>query len=173
MVFDGSVMVFDDQKWAQLGYYDNFIAALTGYLYVNVEGLYNFWTNSDDGSRLWIDNSVLVVDNFVWNRVMGTVHLSRGFHAISVHLVEAGGSVFLSISYSGADTGGVERPVAVQPFAVSATLTSALEGSYLSYSDGLDSPNTLPAPDEWTVVCTTSRAGSPVLVNGIERSRSC
>jgi hypothetical protein len=53
------------------------------------------------------------------------------------------------------------------------TLTSALEGSYLSYSDGLDSPNTLPAPDEWTVVCATSRAESPVLVNGIERSRSC
>jgi hypothetical protein len=46
-------------------------------------------------------------------------------------------------------------------------------GRYLSYSDGLDSPNTLPDPDEWTVVCGTSRAGSPVLVNGIERSRSC
>ncbi len=46
-------------------------------------------------------------------------------------------------------------------------------GSYLSYSDGLDSANTLPAPDEWTVVCATSRADSPVLVNGIERSRSC
>jgi hypothetical protein len=43
----------------------------------------------------------------------------------------------------------------------------------VSYSDGLDSPNTLPAPDEWTVVCATSRADSPVLVNGIERSRSC
>ena len=46
-------------------------------------------------------------------------------------------------------------------------------GSYLSYSDGLDSPNTLAAPDEWTVVCATSLADSPVLVNGIERSRSC
>ena len=46
-------------------------------------------------------------------------------------------------------------------------------GSYLSYSDGLGSPNTLPAPDEWTLVCATSLADSPVLVNGIERSRSC
>jgi hypothetical protein len=58
-------------------------------------------------------------------------------------------------------------------FTFGGTLTSALDGSYLSYSDGLDSPNTLPAPDEWTVVCATSRAQSPVLVNGIERSRSC
>jgi hypothetical protein len=58
-------------------------------------------------------------------------------------------------------------------FPVGATIRGALEGSYLSYSDGLDSPNTLPDPDEWTVVCATSRAGSPVLVNGIERSRSC
>ena len=59
-------------------------------------------------------------------------------------------------------------------FAIGATtIRGALEGSYLSYSDGLDSPNTLPAPDEWTVVCATSRADSPVLVNGIERSRSC
>ena len=54
-----------------------------------------------------------------------------------------------------------------------ATSSNHQGGSYLSYSDGLDSPNTLPAPDEWTVVCATSRAGSPVLVNGIERSRSC
>jgi hypothetical protein len=51
--------------------------------------------------------------------------------------------------------------------------TSSGYSGYLSYSDGLDSPNTLPVPDEWTVVCATSRAGSPVLVNGIERSRSC
>jgi hypothetical protein len=58
-------------------------------------------------------------------------------------------------------------------FTFVATLTIALEGSYLSYSDGLDSPNTLLAPDDWTVVCATSRAESPVLVNGIERSRSC
>ncbi len=58
-------------------------------------------------------------------------------------------------------------------FLVGGTLTSAVDGSYLSYSDGLNSPNTLPAPDEWTVVCATSRADSPVLVNGIERSRSC
>jgi hypothetical protein len=151
-------MVFDHQKWAQLGLYDNFIAVLTGYLYVNVSGLYNFWSNSDDASRLWIDNSVLVVEN----GVMGTIHLSRGFHAVSVHFVEAWGQAFLSISYSGADTGGMQQPLAVQPPLI-----------YLSYSDGLDPPNTLPAPDEWTFVCATSRAGSPVLVNGIERSRSC
>jgi hypothetical protein len=58
-------------------------------------------------------------------------------------------------------------------FLVGGTLTRAVDGSYLSYSDGLDSPNTLSDPDEWTVVCATSRADSPVLVNGIERSRSC
>jgi hypothetical protein len=45
--------------------------------------------------------------------------------------------------------------------------------SPVSYSDGLDSPNTLPSPYEWTVVCATSLADSPVLVNGIQRSRSC
>jgi hypothetical protein len=53
------------------------------------------------------------------------------------------------------------------------SIWGALDGSYLSYSDGLDYPNTLPDPDEWTVVCATSRVDSPVLVNGIERSRSC
>ena len=121
-------------------------------------------------------DSGLVVDNGGSHGIQkrqGTVSLSRGFHSILVQYFQGAGGAFLSISYSGADTGGVEQPVAVQLFAVGATLTSALEGSYLSYSDGLDSPNTLAAPDEWTVVCAASRADSPVLVNGIERSRSC
>jgi hypothetical protein len=54
-----------------------------------------------------------------------------------------------------------------------ATLSHRYRGSYLSYSDDIDSNYTRPAHDEWTVVCATSRADSPVLVNGIERSRSC
>jgi hypothetical protein len=169
-------MTVNDQNWIQVeAPADNFAAVLTGIFEVKAAGPYDFWTESGHGSRLWIDSG-LVVDNGGLHpnfKVKGTISLTRGFHSILVHFVEAGGYPYLNIGYSGADTGGVERPVAVQPFAVSATLTSALEGSYLSYSDGLDSPNTLPAPDEWTVVCTTSRAGSPVLVNGIERSRSC
>jgi hypothetical protein len=173
-------MVFNDAQWNQLGApNDNFAAVLTGFLNVNVAGLYNFWTESDDGSSLWIDSG-LVVDNGGTHAIQkrqGTVSLSRGFHSILVQFFEAGGGAFLKISYSGADTGGAEQPVPVQPVADSATvirdIRGALDGSYLSYSDGLDSPNTLPDPDEWTVVCATSRTDSPVLVNGIERSRSC
>jgi hypothetical protein len=169
-------MVFDDAQWNQLGApNDNFAAVLTGFLNVNVAGLYNFWTESDDGSSLWIDSG-LVVDNGGHHHAQkrqGTVYLSRGFHSILVQFFEGAVYAFLKISYSGADTGGVEQPVPVKPVPDSDTIRGAVDGSYLSYSDGLDSPNTLPAPDEWTVVCATSRAGSPVLVNGIERSRSC
>ena len=46
-------MMYDDQKWIQLGApADNFAAVLTGFLDVKEAGEYNFWTESDDGSWL-------------------------------------------------------------------------------------------------------------------------
>jgi hypothetical protein len=112
-------VAYDDQKWIQVGApanTNNFAAVLKGFFEVKVAGAYDFWTESDDGSSLWIDNSTRVVDNGGLHgkqKMKGTVSLSRGIHSILVQIFQAGDGVYLQISYSGADTGGVEQPVDV------------------------------------------------------------
>ena len=64
-------------------YRDNFVARFTGTLRVPRTGHYNFWTNSDDGSKLWV-NGRLVVNNdglhgMRWRH--GRIHLRRGSSA--------------------------------------------------------------------------------------------
>ena len=109
-------MKYDDQIWEGLGApADYFLAVLTGFLDLKEAGNYDFWTTSDDGSKLWIDN-VLVVDNGGLHppvKTMGTVNLSSGFHSIVVEFFEAGGGAFLEISWRGSDTGGAEQPAVV------------------------------------------------------------
>jgi hypothetical protein len=109
-------MMYDDQKWKELGApHDNFAAVLTGFLDVKEAGQYDFWTESDDGSMLWIDKAI-VVDNHGLHgpeKKTGTVSLSKGIHPILVQFFEAGGGAFLNISWKGPDTAGAEQPVDV------------------------------------------------------------
>ncbi|MEO9145341.1 MAG: right-handed parallel beta-helix repeat-containing protein, partial [Ginsengibacter sp.] len=75
----------------------------SGYINVPTDGQYTFYTASDDGSSLYIDN-ILVVNNdglhgAVWQS--GVIGLQAGKHAISVGYFQESGSQSLSISYSG------------------------------------------------------------------------
>ncbi|WP_309384192.1 PA14 domain-containing protein [Cerasicoccus frondis] len=66
-------------------------------------GSYTFYTNSDDGSNLYI-NGVQVVDNdgaHGERERSGSVTLDVGLHAISVHFLEVAGSAILQVSYEG------------------------------------------------------------------------
>ena len=56
-------------------------------------GIFTFQTGSDDGSRLWVNN-VMVVDNWGMHGtkyVEGEIKLSKGYHNIKVHMFENGG----------------------------------------------------------------------------------
>ena len=75
----------------------------TGYVNVPADGQYTFYTNSDNGSNLYIDN-VLVVNNDGNHPVVeksGTIGLKAGKHAISVGYFQAYGGTSLLVSYSG------------------------------------------------------------------------
>jgi parallel beta-helix repeat protein len=79
----------------------------TGYINVPADGQYTFYTNSDDGSKLYIDN-VLVVNNDGLHGTVersGTVGLKAGKHAITVGYFQRGGDAVLSVSYSGPNVG--------------------------------------------------------------------
>lgn len=82
----------------------------TGYINVPSDGQYKFYTLSDDGSNLYIDN-VLVVNNDGqhWNREdSGSIGLQAGKHAISVGYFQQLGGSILSVSYSGS---GISKQV--------------------------------------------------------------
>ena len=82
---------------------DNFGVRFTGYIDVPRDGIYSFFSASDDGSRLLI-GSTLVVDNDGLHRmqeVAGEIALKRGRHAIAVTFFERGGAERLGVSYAG------------------------------------------------------------------------
>lgn len=84
----------------------------SGYIDVPSDGQYTFYTNSDDGSNLYIDN-VLVVDNDGLHSALeksGTIGLKAGKHLISVGFFEQDGDHTLSVNYSGPGFGKQEIP---------------------------------------------------------------
>ena len=77
--------------------------SFTGYVNVPADGKYNFYTSSDDGSKLYIDN-VPVIDNDGLHAAVeqsGTIGLQAGKHAITgVYFQQSGGRTF-TVSYEG------------------------------------------------------------------------
>jgi hypothetical protein len=86
----------------------NFAMVFSGYIEIDQEGEYMFYTNSNDGSQLFIDNN-LIVDNDGLHgakEMSGRVHLESGRHFIKVTYFQSGGSKVLAAYYKGP---GIER----------------------------------------------------------------
>lgn len=72
-----------------------------GYIKIETDGLYEFKTNSDDGSILSVDDEV-IIDNDGEHAPAdktGMVPLRKGFHKINVKYFDAGGGKQLQISF--------------------------------------------------------------------------
>ncbi len=87
----------------QLKRRDGFALRFSGTLQIDKAGRYRFFTNSDDGSRLYIGDE-LVVDNdgdhgMVEKR--GGLRLSAGSHPLVVTYYDQGGGDGLTVSWSG------------------------------------------------------------------------
>ncbi len=92
---------------------DDFALRFSGYLYVDTPGSYTFYTSSDDGSQLFIDQA-LVVDNDGLHALQersGSVTLPTGYHEIVVTMFEALGGQELLVSWQGPSTGGTKVPI--------------------------------------------------------------
>jgi len=93
---------------------DQFALEFVGLLKVPADGLYTLFTRSDDGSRLLIDNQ-LVVDNDGLHpprEVAGLVRLAAGCHPMRLQYFEAGGDQVLQVSYEGPGVSKQEIPPA-------------------------------------------------------------
>jgi len=82
---------------------ENFALVFNGFINLPVSGQYIFYTSSDDGSALYIDNMLMV-----WNDGLhymqersGTIYLTAGFHSIQVPYFQKLGGIGFSVSYSG------------------------------------------------------------------------
>lgn len=81
----------------------HFALEFIGYLKIEQPGEYSFYTISNDGSRLFIDN-VEVVNNdglHAGFEQQGKIDLKAGMHAIKLDYFDGGGSQELKVLYSG------------------------------------------------------------------------
>ena len=113
---ESEVIDLNDEAWQKIGWHDNFAARWTGQLVVRAGGTYKFFTESDDGSKLYI-NGELVVDNDGLHAPLtkeGTIDLEAGEYEIKVLFFEHQGSADIRVKYAGPDTGAETKLLKAQ-----------------------------------------------------------
>ena len=76
-------------------------------LKIDKAGKYTFYINSNDGSRLFIDDK-MIIDNDSEHgarELSNEVELTEGMHSIRADYFQAGGGKVLSVSYSFENSG--------------------------------------------------------------------
>ncbi|MAW78548.1 MAG: hypothetical protein CMJ95_14365 [Planctomycetes bacterium] len=82
---------------------DRFGIRFSGEFLVAQEGRYEFALNSDDGSKLWIDNELVVDNDGEHGPTTKSGHklLTSGWHSIDVRVWENGGGEVIGLQWSG------------------------------------------------------------------------
>jgi len=97
-------------KFAGTDYEDQIFVRWTGVLRVPADGKYTFFTESDDGSRVFIE-SKLVVDNgglHAMEEKSGEIELKAGDHDLRVEYFENGGTAGCKLSW---EAKGIEKKI--------------------------------------------------------------
>jgi len=92
-------------------HFDRVAITFKGQLRIRKEGRYKICTNSDDGSHIAVDGRAFVASPGLHppRKRCKTKHLSRGDHPVVMKFFENGGGAYMRATYSGPDTGGIER----------------------------------------------------------------
>jgi hypothetical protein len=79
---------------------DKYAFEFTGYIRIDNDGIYTFFTDSDDGSMLYIDDEEIVNNDGDHGNVekTGKAALKKGFHKIKVLYFDSGGGNSLKVS---------------------------------------------------------------------------
>jgi len=82
---------------------ENFALELTGYMHAPADGVYAFYLRSDDGSRLYLGDQLLVDHDGLHasSEKRGFVRLAAGRHPIRVQFFQGTGDAELKVSYEG------------------------------------------------------------------------
>ena len=95
--------VIDRIKIPEKNSEENFGVQYNGYIKIPKDGIYTFYTNSDDGSSLFIDDQMIVSNDgqHAPEERSGTIELRAGFHKIKVWFFQGGGGMALNASIEG------------------------------------------------------------------------
>lgn len=142
-----------------LPYSFNFGFRFTGFLKVPVDGLYTFYTTSDDGSQLFID-SKMVVDNDGEHAMLersGRVGLVAGLHSITVTFFQSLQGKGLQVSWEGPT---IEKmPIADE------SLFSKGNWSSTGYGAGIYNTNSNPLITNCTIFSNTASVAGGAIYN--------
>ena len=91
--------------FAGSGLSDDFGVVFAGYIEVQAAGWYTLYTNSDDGSALYIGDQMVVENDGThgMRERSGTIALQPGRHAVRVEFFERGGGAGCIVSIEGSD----------------------------------------------------------------------
>ncbi|MEM7474869.1 MAG: c-type cytochrome [Planctomycetota bacterium] len=91
---------------------DGFATRQTAGIVIPQNGQYSFYTSSDDGSRLYIDDQLVVSNDGNHGMVekSGSIRLTAGLHKIVVTYYDNGGGDGLRVSWKGPGTGKQKIP---------------------------------------------------------------
>ena len=86
----------------------NFALVFEGYIMVPSDGIYSFYSDSDDGSKLYIDGELVVDNDFRHGMVekSGEIALSAGLFPFRVEFYQGDGGQGLVVNYKGP---GIEK----------------------------------------------------------------
>jgi hypothetical protein len=86
---------------------DKFALEYEGKILIKKAGSYEFFIQSNDGSRLFLDNQVVVDhdgSHGADSEKSGKISLGEGLHDIKLQYFQAGGGMFLEVRYAGPET---------------------------------------------------------------------
>lgn len=106
-IHEGFVAEFSHKQVLSEGIPQEQVAVVfESYLEAQEAGKYTFFTNSDDGSKLYV-NGIQIVDNDGDHGVMersGSLELAKGKHLVRVEFFNGGGGYHLDVKYKGPNT---------------------------------------------------------------------
>jgi alpha-L-fucosidase len=82
---------------------DNYGFVFDGLIKIPADGVYSFYISSDDGSKLFIDDKILIDNDGLHGIVekSNEIPLAKGYHAIKVLFFEKGGGDALQVQWKG------------------------------------------------------------------------
>ena len=91
---------------------DRFALRFTGYVKIENSAIYNWFIASDDGSKLYIDDELIIDNDGDHGTVekQGKMALKKGYHTIRVDYFDSGGGNELKVSIQGPGTAKMDLP---------------------------------------------------------------
>ncbi len=142
---------------------DNFLFQFTGFIDIPTNGIYKFFTTSDDNSTFYIGNQLVVDNNFLQapTERSGTIGLKKGKHAFRTEFMEGGGGETFIVKFQGPGVTKQNFPVTSLYYNNTPSATIAMSPAGGTFVDEVNV--TLSSPFAGTTIYYTTNGTEPTL----------